>query len=143
MDMNLFFEKIKKSNNGCWEWLGLKHPFGYGRFGRSGALAHRISYAYHNGPITKSQCVCHSCDNPSCVNPQHLFLGSRIDNNQDRQNKGRTTKGSKVTNSKLIEQQVKDIKQSTKSTRQLATHYGVSYNTIWSIRKGTNWSHVI
>ena len=76
---------------GCWNWKYLKSSQGYGQYKRvkGETLAHRASYILYKG-IINQECVCHKCDNPSCVNPDHLFLGSKLDNNRDRANKKRT-----------------------------------------------------
>jgi hypothetical protein len=147
MSLEKFWNKVNKTSsvNGCWEWIGTSvHPFGYGRIGHNGKnyLSHRLSYELHYGPITSKECVLHKCDNPKCVNPSHLFIGNRADNAQDRTKKGRTNKGSQVTTSIFSEQQVRDIKMSTKTTKELAIEYNAKYQTIWSIRKGINWRHI-
>jgi hypothetical protein len=145
-DLNRFWSKVDKTSNplGCWEWINPGHPFGYGRFGfdKKNYLAHRLSYQIHYGPITSKDCVLHKCDNPQCVNPQHLFLGSRTLNAQDRTNKGRTYKGSQVTNSKFTEQQVLAIRSSSKTIRQLATEYSTDYGHMWQIVKRKTWRHI-
>jgi hypothetical protein len=86
-----FWPKVAKSD-GCWEWRGAK-TLGYGRInvGRRSILAHRVSYEMANGPIADGLVVCHRCDNPSCVRPDHLFLGTLGDNNADMFAKGRGT----------------------------------------------------
>jgi len=83
-----------KGPDDCWEWLVAKNKDGYGRFrtNKKVTLAHRFSYAHYKNKgqlIPSNLCVCHHCDNPSCVNPNHLFLGTHKDNAQDRDRKGR------------------------------------------------------
>lgn len=86
-----FFNNILKTENGCWEWQASKTRFGYGKFKSfNQQLAHRVSYILHYGTLDKDICVLHKCDNPPCVNPEHLFTGSIEDNNKDRASKGRT-----------------------------------------------------
>lgn len=76
--------------DGCWDWLGYKQPEGYGTFPHRGThYAHRVSYQLHVGPIPDGLHVLHSCDNPPCSNPAHLFLGTVADNMHDRDRKGR------------------------------------------------------
>src|SRR5687767_7359417 len=107
-DIERFWSKVDKDNaDGCWLWKGNTYKFGYGSFHHTIAprthtnrLAHRVSWllASDNQNLDSSVCVLHRCDNPRCVNPDHLFLGSIADNNADRDAKGRTRKarGSQV-----------------------------------------------
>ena len=89
-DLIRFWNKVDKTDT-CWNWTAAKSSQGYGRFRLNGKLEspHVLSYRLHNGDYDSSKDVCHSCDNPSCVNPDHLFLGSRSDNMKDCVRKGR------------------------------------------------------
>ena len=79
------------TDSGCWEWTKCKDPNGYGRIQHDGRaqVAHRIAWALWVGPIPKGMCVLHKCDNPTCINPDHLFLGTQLDNIADMNKKGR------------------------------------------------------
>ena len=82
---------IINQNTNCWEWQASKNNLGYGliRDEKRMRTAHRVSYEEHIGKIPIGMCVCHTCDNPSCINPKHLWLGTRKQNTQDMLNKGR------------------------------------------------------
>jgi hypothetical protein len=92
-----FWEKVDRQAEGCWNWKAAKQHNGYGYLHAGGgktrkpARAHRVSWELHNGPIPEGLWVLHKCDNPSCVRPDHLFLGDRVDNMNDAAAKGRVT----------------------------------------------------
>ncbi len=97
MKADEFWAQLSKPNgeSGCWEWSGYRtRAMGYGRmrFNGKGAYTHRVAYELANGPIPGGFCVCHSCDNPMCCNPAHLWLGTRSENIADRDAKGRNGK---------------------------------------------------
>jgi hypothetical protein len=136
---------IPEPNSGCWIWLGAaykqrKRTLPYGRFG--GGLAHRASYRLHIGDPGGGM-VCHACDNPSCVNPDHLFLGDAQSNAADKLLKRRQARGGAIRPSKLTEERVRFIKQNLDIPNgQLAKQFGVSVNIIWNVKNGVSWGWV-
>ena len=144
--INDFWTKVDRSNpNNCWNWLGARDRDGYGNCFQK-IKPHRWIYQYYNGPITSDQFVCHSCDNPACVNPQHLWLGTLQDNHQDMMKKGRhgygRFPGSQNKSAKLTEQQVLEIRALPGPNRLIAEKYGVSKCTIDEIRARKTWRHI-
>lgn len=134
--------------SGCWEWAGVRDTKdGYGVInikGRSGRTrAHRFSYEMHKGEIPEGLVVRHKCDNPCCVNPDHLELGTHADNTADSVSKGRHVHGEKMHTAKLTEQDVLDIRGSSLSSKELALKYGVDSTNIWCIRAGKTWKHLL
>lgn len=135
---------------GYWEWLGSKDRDGYGRMrigARQAARAHRIAWAIEHGdpgPLL----VCHKCDNPPCVRPDHLFLGTALDNNRDRKAKGRTngSPGERNGTAKLSEAQVREVFDlyGAGGFRQedLAARFGVSKAAVQLVLSGKNWGHL-
>jgi hypothetical protein len=103
-----FEDKFVKSESGCWEWIGGKYVGGYGVFYFRGKKrgAHRVSYILYVGEILNGLSVCHKCDNPSCVNPNHLFLGTQLDNVRDMFSKGRGILPD--CNGRILSQETKD-----------------------------------
>ena len=142
------FWRYVKKEEGCWQWLSYIDPVGYGRLNYKGRpmLASRISYLLHFGEIPDGMAVCHKCDNPSCTNPDHLFLGTQADNIADMEKKGRARKRGKPGidhhNSKMNDEAVKDIRSNGASDADNAKKYSVSRATIHSIRVGKTWVHV-
>jgi len=130
----------------CWVWTGGKFTDGYGNIGTSkGARrAHRVSYELYVGPIPEGMQVLHSCDNPSCINPAHLSVGTCADNMRDRDTKGRHVPRPGVLNgaAKLNEADVRLIRISPLSTTELAGILEVCTHTIRRVRTNTSWSHV-
>lgn len=135
-----FWEKVKTSTEeNCWEWQGNKNKQGYGTF-RNGKMdkAHRISWVLHYGNNIGPLYVCHKCDNPSCVNPYHLFLGTNFENMRDMVEKGRLKQRNNV---KLTEEQVSEIRsyKGNCTHKQLGEKYGVSKSAITAIKNNRNW----
>jgi hypothetical protein len=137
---------IPEPNSGCWLWTAATDACGYGSFGIGGSgnsiKAHRVSYKLFKGSIPKGKIICHSCDTPSCVNPDHLFCGTDAENIADRDKKRRTAKGIYNGKSKLTEELVTLIRRSDLSERALAAQLGFSRGTINAVRSGRTWSHI-
>ena len=143
-DVERFFEKLNiKGENDCWEWSGC-YCKGYGKFSLEGhaRIATRIMWRLYYGEDPCGQCLLHTCDNPSCCNPKHLFLGSIQDNNKDMAKKKRNKRGEQHWNSKLGKQEVAEIYMSADSGVFLAKKYEVSIATIHNIRNDASWTHV-
>lgn len=152
-----FWKNVQmESKNECWKWLGKKDSHGYGEIRifeegkreRKLEKAHRISWRlmFHKS-IPKGVFICHHCDNPGCVNPYHLFLGTHLDNMLDKKHKGRcnSPKGESHSFHKLTEQQVKEIKSikiKYGDLTRLAKKYGVTKQAIKLIVNGKNWAHL-
>lgn len=139
-----FMEKVHKTSS-CWFWLGSKHPRGYGAFrGGSTNKAHRYSYEHFIGPIPDGMSVCHRCDNPSCVNPEHLFVGTHTDNMKDKMSKGRGNHlvGSLHPRSKLTEQDVIAIRADSRKQIEIAAAYGIKQAQVSEIKRRVAWSHI-
>lgn len=140
---------LKCDIESCWEWQRSFKVFGYGNAWWEGKhhIAHRLVYQFYVGEIPKGLNVCHKCDNPKCVNPHHLFLGSYLDNNRDRKNKARNanTHGERNPFAKLTETNVLDIYKRLKNGekgKHIAKIYSVSAHTISKIKHGVNWSYL-
>ena len=143
----LFLSKVSpEPNSGCWLWTAAVDSCGYGLFGTGGSgnntRAHRWAYEYYKAKIPPKMKACHTCDNPSCVNPDHLFVGTDADNARDRDKKNRTAKGEVNGKSVLKADQIDLIRKSLLSERALAKELNVSRGTINAIRSGRTWRHI-
>jgi hypothetical protein len=135
---------MPEPNSGCWLWMGGTHKTGYGAFTickRKQVSAHRISWEIHHGPIPKGFCVLHHCDNQSCVNPRHLFLGTNQDNSDDCVNKKRHTYGSHHKNAKITDDIAINIRQDPRSLKKISESFGVSARLVFNIKHNMAWKH--
>lgn len=131
--------------NGCWVWQSKRNPRtqrGSIEIRGKWQSAPRVAYATLRGPIPEGMAVCHVCDNPACINPDHLFLGSQKENMRDAAQKRRTMSGERHTSAKLTEGDVRSIRASEASTRELARSFGVDHKTIREVRARRTWRHV-
>lgn len=143
----LFWSHVEKMDGGCWNWTGSKCR-GYGEFSTSAqghARAHRVSYELAHGPIPKGMHCLHRCDNAACVNPEHLFLGTNVENMADMVSKGRSPKGAAngvatLTDEKVL--QIRALRRSGKSSRELAVAFGVKPEHIRRIVRRGSWTHL-
>lgn len=144
-----FWSKVDPSGD-CWEWTAHRKPGGYGQFTVTKGqfhTAHAVSYALTHGPIPPGMVICHRCDNPPCVNPDHLFMGTQVDNALDMFAKGRGNRavGTANASARLTEDNVRTIRRTPRGPRflmVLAETYGVSTRTISKIRAHQTWRHV-
>jgi len=147
-----FWQKVRKTKS-CWLWIGAKDNFGYGSFGGGAhgfpgtfrhTRAHRYAWILCRGPIPEGLCVLHNCpggDNPACVNPDHLFLGTKAQNSEDMRRKGRN----KRMHHKLTEEQASMIREVSAlglDQRRIAILAGVSDVTVRAILKRRTFKHV-
>lgn len=143
----LFWKKVQKSD-GCWIWTGAKTNKGYGVIRRADKnyLAHRFSYTLKNGPISDGVFICHKCDNPLCVNPDHHFEGDNSANMRDCFSKGRgkipLMKGENHPNSKITENIAKHIrilKESGLTEQKIADYLGATKRIVNMVSSGKTW----
>lgn len=146
-----FWPKVDiRGADDCWLWTANIGSHGYGRIGIDGVggteTAHRFSYELANGPVPPGLCVCHRCDVRACVNPAHLFLGTKADNSADMAEKGRQTSGETNPQAKLTDQDVTEIRTRYAAggvlQRELAAHYEVAQAAISGIVNRRSWVHL-
>jgi hypothetical protein len=142
------FWKFVQKTDTCWIWIGYTSAKAYGQFQVNGrpVRAHRFSWEMSFGSISEGMVVCHRCDNPSCVRPEHLFLGTQNENVQDQMRKGRRTNhaapGEQHHGSKLTEGQVAELRQARlegRSTNGLAARFGISERHARAVAAGDGW----
>lgn len=128
-------------STGCWNWLRGKDKDGYGKLqvGSRHVRAHRHLWEIANGPIPAGLLLCHKCDNPSCVNPDHLFLGDHAVNHRDRGQKGRTARGERAGAAKLTAAAVAEIRATRPGEREAAERYGIRRSQYYRILRGASW----
>ncbi len=140
-----------KDENGCMLWTGGTTPGGYGVMmtrtpNRKGLPAHRVAWQFAYGEIPEGMQVCHHCDRPACVNPEHLFLGTTQDNTADRDFKGRQARGVKHGRAKLTEEDVRTIRNryvlEDITYKKLGAEYGIDATVIGCIVRREKWKHL-
>ena len=148
------FNSKFKHGDGCWLWTGSRSERGYGTLsidGKTKKATHVQVWLTTGEWPAAGMVVCHRCDNPSCVRPDHLFVGTVAENNADRHRKGRSAplprprthrRGERHGCAKLNEQQATEILHSRAKNRDLVKKYGVSRFTITAIRSGRGWAHL-
>ena len=135
---------------GCWEWLMYRDRYGIVRYKGELHKAHRLMYELTKGEIPEGMQVCHTCDNPSCVNPDHLWIGTQADNVRDMCDKGRNSygdqRGENHSGVKLTEEDVIVMRKyytwGISSITELAQEFGVGYAQAWAIVKRKSWTHI-
>jgi hypothetical protein len=153
-----FWSRVVRGE-GCWEWQGARNQDGYGTLwvDHRKVRAHRLAWEIVFGPIPAGLWVLHSCDNPPCCNPAHLWLGTPADNSADMVAKGRgrggyngfplpyenQARGERSGSARLTEADVREIRASSLTQRELGRRYGVSQVAICKIRTRRTWAHVV
>ncbi len=147
-----FMKSFTTPEEGCWEWMRNKYKQGYGQITsfQKSYLAHRLAWEYAFGSIPDGMFVCHKCDNPSCVRPDHLFLGTPLTNMRDKISKGRSVvkSGTALASAKLTEDAVRHIRLTYRrripghTAKELAAKFGVSASVVAMVAARQAWKHV-
>lgn len=137
---DVFWKHVDRTGD-CWVWTGHKNKWGYGQITvmKKSFGSHRVSWEMQHGAIPEGLEILHSCDNPACVRPDHLFAGTQSENISDSVAKGR-----QIGNRKLTIEQVKEIRllRLTATSTEIASKYGVGRNTIEQIWSGETWKNI-
>lgn len=150
-DQGRFWAKVdRRTDDECWEWTASTTHNGYGQFHVKGTMkrAHRLAWEISNGPVPDGLFVCHRCDNRTCVNPKHLWLGTAAENTQDMVGKGRANcgrlAGEEAAGAKLDEQSVRDIRAWDEffPRSEIARLFGISSQSVYNIVHRRTWRHV-
>ena len=141
-----FWEKVDRSSD-CWLWTGCKTPKRYGVVSLNNAkyYAHRVLFHISGGKYEEGKEVCHSCNNPSCVNPEHLRMDTRKGNSADRAAAGTLLRGSENYASVLDEEKVRcsrKMYQDGHTQKDIAKKYGVNHSTIGYVVRNKTWKHI-
>lgn len=147
--LSRLFSKSRKMPNGCIEFTGYKAHTGYGKLRVSGKseFAHRVSWSERFGDIPAGMFVCHKCDNRPCINPEHLFIGTRADNMADMRDKKRrmgivAVKGESHPGAKITERDVFEIRESGERLKDIAKKYGLTSKYVWAVKNRITWKHI-
>lgn len=147
-DLDRFLKNVFKMDTGCWYWMGAKSQgYGYFKLGGKVLRATRISYEHFTERDLGDLDCCHTCDNPWCVCPGHLYGGTKSQNVQDSHDRGRRNysymrRGVNHPSNKLTESQVKEIKDSNAKHYKIAEYYGINRSTVTAIKSGKIWRHI-
>ncbi len=135
----------RRRRDQCWLWTGCVTKTGYGRFFAEGKTmrANRIVAGLHRGKmLTNDELACHKCDNPPCCNPDHIFVGTNLDNSTDCCSKQRQLRGEKHHSARMTPSKVATIRGSDKTIKELSKEFGVTWRAIWKIKQRISWKHV-
>jgi hypothetical protein len=139
--MHKFWTHVRKVKNSCWLWQGAKNNKGYGILGPNpvSRRAHRYSWYLKYGKLSAKLLILHKCDNPACVNPNHLFKGTALDNTKDMIRKGRDNFYGRAV---LTEQQINIIRKASSTYREIAQYFGVHPSTISRVKNNKTWRQI-